>query len=194
MMNHSKYQTQFQRVFLLQNLPEPLTRADEHLQFFDNYIENTRLCLRTIRAPHTKEWSWILEQRFPIDENDLSCWNVSRIYLNEAEHTAFEQFEGRNVKENERIESRELRFNRYFFEYSGKKIEVDLFLNPLWGMCLATVIFETAEEMQNFQTPDFSIAEITENKFFVGMNLVGKTIADVQIACEELNKGHKRIS
>lgn len=180
MMTDSNLQIQFQRVFLLENLPEPLTRASEHLQFFDNYIENTRLCLRTIRAPHTKEWSWVLEQKFPIDENDLSRLNISRIYLNETEHQSFEQFEGREVKKNERVESNELRFNRYFYDYDGKQIEIDLYLNPLWGLCLATVIFENVEEMQNFQTPSFFLTEITQNKFFAGANLIGKTFADIQ--------------
>jgi hypothetical protein len=180
MMKDATYKTEFQRVFLLQNLPEPLTRASEHLQVFDNFIENTRLCVRTIRAPHTKTWTWIIEQKFPIDENDLSGWNVSKIYLNEAEHQAFEQFEGREIQKNERVESNELRFNRYFYDYRGKQIEIDMFLNPLWGLCLATIKFETVEEMRKFETPDFAIAEITQTKFFTGVNLVGKTFADVQ--------------
>jgi hypothetical protein len=189
MVKDLTYQIQFQRVFILQNLPEPLTRASEHLQFFDNYIENTRLCLRTIRAPHTKKWSWILEQRFPIDENDLSRLNVARIYLSDAEHQVFEQFEGREVQKNERIESNELRLNRYFYDYNGTQIEIDMFLNPLWGLCQATAIFETAEEMQNFQPPEFASAEITQNKFFAGANLIGKTFADIQIEFEEIKKG-----
>ena len=189
MMKDATYKTEFRRVFLLQNLPEPLTRASEHLQFFDNYIENTRLCLRTIRAPQTKTWTWILEQRFPTDENDLSRWNVSEIYLNESEHQAFEQFEGREVQKNERVESNELRFNRYFYDYNGKQIELDIFLNPLWGLCLATVKFETFKELEKFETPDFTIAEITQNKFFIGANLVGKTFAEVHNEFEEIKKG-----
>ena len=188
-MKDSIYKNEFQRVFLLQNLPEPLTRASEHLQFFDNFIENTRLCLRTIRAPQTKEWTWILEQRFPINDNDLSGWNISEIYLNEAEHQAFEQFEGREIQKNERVESNELRFNRYFYDYSGKQIEIDVFLNPLWGLCLATVTFENVEEMQKFEKPDFAVSETTQNKFFIGANLVGKTFADVQKQVESGESG-----
>lgn len=187
-MKDSAYKIEFQRVFLLPDLPEPLTRASEHLQFFDNFIEQTRLCLRTIRAPHTKAWSWILEQRFPLDDNDLSCWKVSRIFLNETEHQAFEQFEGREIQKNERVESNELRFNRYFYDHGGTPIQIDVFLNPLWGLCLATVVFETREELQNFQPPGFVVEEITQNKFFLGKNLVGKTFADVR---EEFEKRQK---
>ncbi len=140
---------EFRRVFLLADLPAPLTRASEHLQIFDNYVENTRLRLRSIRAPHTKEWFWILEQRNQMDANDLSVWEVSEIHLNEAEHQAFEMFEGREVKKNERVETNELRFNRYAFEANSKLTEIDFFLNPLWGLCLAKVLFQMERYLRN---------------------------------------------
>jgi hypothetical protein len=174
------YRTELRRVFILAGLPEPLTRADEHLQFFDNYIENTRLRLRTIRSPQTKQWRWILEQRFPANEGDWSRWLVAEIHLNEAEHAAFEMFEGRKIKKNERVESNELRFNRYFYDFGGRKIEIDVFLNPLWGLNLAKVFFESEAEMRDFVLPDFAVADVTQNKFFTGVNLVGKTIEDVR--------------
>lgn len=178
------YRIELRRVFLVAELPAPLTRADEHLQFFDNYIENTRLRLRTIRSPQTKQWTWILEQRFPVADADLSRWQVSEILLSEAEHAAFESFEGRQVKRNERVETNELRFNRYFYDYGEKKIEIDFFLNPLWGLNTAKVFFETEDEMKNFAPPEFAVAEVTQNRFFTGANLVGKTIEDVR---RELN-------
>jgi hypothetical protein len=177
---NKNYRTELRRVFLFGELPEPLTRASEHLQFFDNYIENTRLRLRTIRSPQTKEWQYILEQRFPAEEGDLSRWQVAEIHLDEAEHAAFEQFEGREIRRNERVESSELRFNRYFFESNGKRLELDVFLNPLWGLNLAKAFFDSEEEMKNFPMPEFALAEVTQNSFFTGSNLVGKTIADVQ--------------
>ncbi len=182
------YRTELRRVFLLPDLPAPLTRASEHLQIFDNYIENTRLCLRTIRAPHTKEWSWVLEQRNQMQENDLSCWQVSEIYLNESEHAAFEIFEGRELRKNERVETNELRFNRYSFQWKDKLMTVDFFLNPLWGLILATFLFQTEEEMQVFATPDFVIAEVTQNENFLGRNLVGKTFADVQAEFKKVKR------
>jgi hypothetical protein len=180
-MNQENYRTEIRRTFLLADLPEPLTRASRHLQFFDNYIENTRLRLRAVRIPHTGEWQWILEQRYAPDPRDLSVWQVAEIFLSEAEHAAFEIFEGRQIKRNERVETSELRFNRYFFELpAGKQIEIDLFLNPLWGLLLGKVFFETVEEAKNFGSPDIAVAEVTQNEFFLGVNLVGKTFADVR--------------
>lgn len=120
-------QTVFERTFLLEKLPESINRADEHLQFFDNFIENTRLCLRTIRAPKSNQYTYILEQKFPDNEKDLSVWNLSRIYLNEVEHEAFEQFEGREIKKNERVETNEIRFNRYFYDYQTNGLKLMCF-------------------------------------------------------------------
>lgn len=174
------YRIELRRVFLLSNLPEPLTRASEHLQYFDNFIENTRLVLRSVRAPHTKEWTWILKQSEPVKTDDLSIWKISEIYLNEIEHQAFEQFEGREVRRNERVETNELRFNRYSYELNNTEFEIDVFLNPLWGLTLATTHFSSEEELQNFQSPEFALAEVTQNDFFLGRNLIGKTFADIQ--------------
>ncbi len=185
-MINRTYQTELRRVFLIHDLPEPLTRAGSHLQIFDNYIENTRLRLRSVRSPETKEWSYILEQRFPLE--DLTQWKVSEIYLDEAEHAVFEQFEGRQISKNERIESNEIRKNRYFHEFDGKQIEFDVFLGDLWGLNLAKVVFDEIEEMKNFEIPPFVIREVSNDQFFTGENLVGKGFADVQKEFENLAK------
>jgi CYTH domain-containing protein len=183
------YQTVFERTFLMEKLPETLTRASEHLQFFDNYIENTRLCLRTIRVPKTNEYTYILEQKFAADEKDLSVWNVSQIYLNEAEHEAFEQFEGREIMQNERAETNEIRFNRYFYDYQNKRVEIDVYLGKeIWGLILGRISFETFGEMQDFELPVFAALEVTNNPFFTGQNLIGKTFADVQRQVRNVQK------
>lgn len=169
---------ELRRIFLLGNLPEPLKRADYHLQIFDNYIENTRLRLRSIRIPETKEWTWILQQREPFE--DLSKWKISEIYLNEAEHAAFEIFEGREVGKNERVETNEVRKNRYFYEYDEIEIEIDVYLGALWGLNTAQIRFADEAELENFQPPPIAIAEVTNDEFFNGENLIGKTFADIQ--------------
>ncbi len=182
------HKTELRRVFLIKDLPAPLTRASRHLQIFDNYIENTRLRLRSVRVPETKEWTWILQQRIALE--DLSHWQVSEINLSETEHAAFEIFEGREVRKNERVQTNEIRKNRYFYESGGKEIEIDVFLGELWGLNLAKVHFETTEELRAFETPLIALLEVTSNKFFLGENLLGKTFADVRkefdniVACE----------
>ena len=168
---------ELRRIFLLENLPEPLTRASFHIQLFDNYIEKTRLRLRFERNPQTKNQTWILQQRFPVNENNLSVWNISQIYLNENEYKVFEKFEGR-----------EIRKNRYFYEYEGRQFQIDVYLGQLWGLNIANVYFETETEMKDFQIPPFAVFEITNCKFFTGGILVNKNFTDVQDEFEKINK------
>lgn len=186
------YRTERHRAFLIQGLPEPLKPASSHLQIFDNYIENTRLRLRSMRSPETKEWTFILQQRFPVEAKQ-GLWKIAEIYLNEAEHAAFEIFEGREIKRNERVESNEIRKNRYFLELDRKIMDVDVFLGDLYGLNIAKVVFEDEKEFEDFEIPPFVIAEITGNLFFAGENLVGKKFADIQNEFARMNEENQII-
>ncbi len=173
------YRSELHRLFLIQGLPEPLKPADIHLQIFDNYIENTRLRIRSVRSPDTKEWTFILQQRCT-DEKNKARLNIAEIHLNEAEHNAFEIFEGREIRKNERVETNEIRKNRYSFDFDNQIIEIDVFLGDLWGLNLAKIVFEDEQVFENFEVPSFALLEVTTNPFFKGENLVGAKFADVQ--------------
>ena len=163
------YRTEFRRRYLTEGLPEPLTRASRHLQLFDNYITGTRMRVRTVRDPETKQWTWLLQQRVPSEISELMCLKVGEIYLNEAEHTAFEPFEGN-----------EIRKNRYFHEFDGREFAFDLYLGPLWGLNIASVEFPDVESMARFETPSFAVFDVTNDGFFLGENIVGKRFEDVR--------------
>lgn len=186
------YADELCRIFLLQNLPEKIERSSSHLQIFDNYIENTRLRIRSVRSPETKEWTFILQQRFPVNEQ-FSHWKIAEIYLSEAEHEVFAPFENREIKKNERVESNEVRKNRYFLDHEGKQISIDLYLGDLWGLILAKAEFGTEKELTDFEVPKFSVLEVTNDQFFVGGNLVGKTFAEVQAEFKKMSESRNEI-
>lgn len=186
------YKSELRRLFLIQDLPEPLVKSSSHLQIFDNYIENTRLRLRSLRSPDTKEWHFVLQQRFPVGK-DFSHWKIAEIHLNDAEHAVFELFEGRKISENERADTNEIRKNRYFYDLDGRQIEIDLFLGALWGLNLARVVFENEKDFENFEIPPFVIAEVSDNPFFSGENLVGKHFADIQAEFARMNEANQII-
>ncbi len=162
-------QTELHRLFLVERLPEPLTVASSHLQIFDNYIENTRLRVRQIRDPYSNAWTRILQQRFPATEGEFAVTKLAEIHLNDEEYAVFERFEGR-----------EIRKNRYFHEFDRVNFAFDIYLGQLWGLNTARVDFDTHEHMNAFLPPPFAVFEVTENNFFSGESLVGKTFADVQ--------------
>lgn len=157
--------TEIHRTFLIETLPEPLTRASAHIQLFDNYIPETRIRLRSIRTPEKKEWMHILQQRFRAGPE----WKIAEIYLNEVEHEHFKIFEGS-----------EIRKNRYFHEFDRRMFAFDVYLGSLWGLNRARAEFESIVEMQAFEPPPWATFEVTNHKFFDDSNLVNCKFEKVQ--------------
>lgn len=161
--------TELRRIFLIGELPEPLTRASSHIQIFDNYIADTRMRLRSIRNPDDGSWTRILQQRFAPNANDLSALKIAEIYLNEGEYQQFQVFEGD-----------EIRKNRYFHEFDGWMFSFDVYLGEHWGLNISTIEFETEAEWAAFEIPQFAVFEVTNNPVFLGDNLAHKTLADIR--------------
>jgi CYTH domain-containing protein len=173
-MSYGKYaRIERERRFLLRDLPEPLTRASEHVQIWDNYITNTRLRLRKIRVPKTKEYVWKLTQKYAPSPEDFSRTVITNIYLSPAEYEVLSVFEGN-----------EIRKNRYPFEQEGRAYSIDVFLGTLWGLVLAETSFETDEEMRDFAPPSFAVMDVTNDEMFTGARLVEITIDDLRAEIE----------
>lgn len=158
-----------ERRFLLSELPPGLRVNDPHAQIFDNYITGTRLRLRKIRTPATREWTWKLTQKFAPDDADLSRTFITNIYLSQYEYETFAVFEGN-----------ELRKNRYPFGHGGRNYSVDIFLGALHGLVLVETEFETDAEMRSFAPPPFAAREVTNDTLFTGGSLAYATIDELR--------------
>jgi CYTH domain-containing protein len=166
----SKYaRIERERRYLLQDLPEGLSRADPHVQITDNYITGTRLRLRKVRDPKTNKWTIKFTQKFAPDQRDLSRTIITNTYLNalETESLAIS-------------DANEIRKNRYHFDYDGHTFAIDMFLGDLFGLVLAEVSFASDAEMENFSSPSFALAEVTNNETFSGGRLSELTFADIK--------------
>ena len=166
----SKYaRVERERRYLLQDLPEGLTRADPHLQITDNYITGTRLRIRKVRDPRTNKWTVKFTQKFAPNPADFSRTMITNIYLNALEAETLVVFD-----------ANEIRKNRYLFEFDGRKFSVDMFLGDLFGLVLAETNFETDEELDSFAKPPFAVADVTNNELFTGGKLCALTFADIR--------------
>jgi CYTH domain-containing protein len=178
-MDYGKYaRVERERRFLLEKLPLGLTRASEHVQITDNYITGTRLRLRKIRVPQTKERVWKLTQKFAPDGADFSRTVITNIYLSPEEYERLSVFEGN-----------ELRKNRYPFEHEGRAFGIDVFLGALWGLMLAETEFATDEEMRGFALPSFAFMEVTNDELFTGGGLVEKSFEDIRAELQRRANG-----
>jgi len=158
-----------ERRYLLEDLPEGLSRADHHLQITDNYLTGTRLRLRKVRDPQTNKWIVKLTQKFAPDPEDLSRTSITNIYLNAEEAEVLSVFE-----------ANEIRKNRYYFESGGRQFSVDMFLGDLFGLVLAELGFATDDELDSFPAPSFALADVTNNSTFTGGRLCLLTFAEVK--------------
>ena len=166
----SKYaRVERERRYLLRDLPEGLTRADPHLQITDNYITGTRLRIRKVREPRTNKWTVKFTQKFAPNADDLSRTVITNTYLNALEAETLSMFN-----------ANEIRKNRYYFDYEGRRFSVDMFLGDLFGLVLAEVGFETDEELDNYPQPPFALADVTNNPLFSGGRLCELTFSEVR--------------
>ena len=74
----------------------------------------------------------------------------------------------------------EIRKNRYYFEFDGRKFSVDMFLGDLFGLVLAEVSFDTDEDVAQFPKPSFALADVTNDPVFTGGRLCELTFAEVR--------------
>jgi CYTH domain-containing protein len=173
----SKYaRVERERRYLLRDLPDGLSRTDPHLQITDNYMTGTRLRIRKLREPRTNKWTVKFTQKFAPDPNDLSRTIITNTYLNALEAEVLASV----------FNSNEIRKNRYPFEFEGRKFSVDMFLGDLFGLVLAEVSFETDEELDNYPTPPFALADVTNQPLFTGGRLCELTFSDVRAEIAEL--------
>lgn len=172
----SKYaRVERERRFLLHDLPEGVVRTDLHMQITDNYITGTRLRIRKVRDPKTNKWTVKFTQKFAPDPGDLSRTIITNTYLTALEANTLSVFE-----------ANEIRKNRYYFDFEGRRFSIDMFLGDLLGLVLAETGFETDEEMRTFQTPSFALADVTNNEIFTGGRLSELTFADIRKEAQRL--------
>lgn len=166
----SKYaRVERERRYLLQDLPEGLSRADHHLQITDNYLTGTRLRIRKVRDPKTNKWIVKFTQKFAPDPKDLSRTIITNTYLNATEAETLSIFE-----------ANEIRKNRYAFEFEGRQFSIDMFLGDLFGLVLAEVGFETDEELDSFPKPPWALADVTNVEVLTDGRLCELTFEDIR--------------
>ncbi len=154
-----------EKTYLLKSLPD-LKDVDSKI-FVDVYFPKTskhpNLRLRQ------KGDSYELTKKYPL-KDDPSTQVEHTIPLTKEEFELFSKLPGKRVAK-----------RRYFYEYNGTCIEIDVFLEELAGLVLGDVEFETEEEKEKFQMPPFCLVEITNEKFIAGGMLCGKSYEDIQL-------------
>jgi CYTH domain-containing protein len=159
-----------ERRFLLTELPVP--RNSPHTQIWDNYLLGTNLRLRKMRVPERDEYTLKLTKKQVIAPDDFSRCRITNTYLTADEYNRLAPLFATG---------REIRKNRYPFEFEGYNYSVDFFLGPLWGLVLAEIEFAAEEETDAFAPPSFAAREVTQEGDFSGGRLCQLTVEDLSL-------------
>ena len=69
---------------------------------------------------------------------------------------------------------------RYYYDYQGRTAEVDIFQGDLSGLVIVDFEFDTSDEKDKFEIPDFCLVDVTQEKAFAGGILSGKKYTDIE--------------
>jgi CYTH domain-containing protein len=156
-----------EKTFLLKYFPENLFSAPKK-EIIDVYLPKTA-DHPVLRLRKNGE-SYEITKKQPIVKGDSSCQKEQTIVLTEEEFSdLFSQLDGKKLHK-----------MRYYYEYLGRKAEIDVFLGDLQGLVLVDFEFETDEEKEAFCIPDFCLVEVTQEKDIAGGMLCAKKYADIE--------------
>lgn len=110
-----------------------------------------------------------MTKKHRLNPDDASSLVEQTIELTEEEFLALATADGKQVKK-----------TRYYLEYNGRTLEIDVFKGQLAGLVLVDAEFDTEEEKLSFKIPDFCLVEVTQEDFLAGGMLCGKGYQDIE--------------
>ena len=81
---------------------------------------------------------------------------------------------------NKSLNGKRVRKLRYYYGYNGRIAEFDVFQDLLKGLVVVDFEFETVEEKNAFQMPEFCLIDITQEEFIAGGMVCGKSYQDIE--------------
>lgn len=157
---------ELERTYLLKTIPEDLKDC-KHKEVTDIYIPKS-LPHPTIRIRKNGD-RFEMTKKEPVKEGDVSKMLEQTIILRENEFNALTKLDGKKVSK-----------IRYYYDYKGRTCEIDVFQGSLLGLMIADFEFETEEDKEAFEMPDFCLVEITQEEFVAGGFICGKSYEEIE--------------
>ncbi|QQR93207.1 hypothetical protein IPJ91_01975 [bacterium] len=158
---------EIEKTYLAKKLPKDLTSCKFN-EIIDLYIpkssEQPKLRLRK----HGDKFD--LTKKEHVNSGDASHQEEQTIILTETEFNIL----------NQQLEGKRVHKIRYFYDYKDRTAEFDIFQDSLAGLVVVDFEFATLEEKDNFQMPDFCLADITQEVFIAGRMICGKSYEDIE--------------
>ena len=157
---------ELERTFLAKYLPDGLEQCDRK-EILDIYIptESRHPTLR-IRKNGKK---YEITKKEPL-KDDPSEMKEETTTLTKEE---FDEL-------NKSLIGKRVRKFRYYYPYNNRTAEVDVFQDLLKGLIVVDFEFDSIDDKNNFQIPEFCLIDITQEEFIAGGMVCGKSYSDIE--------------
>jgi len=163
---------ELERTYLAKSIPENLKNC-KFKEIIDVYIpkssEHPKLRLRKNGDKYE------LTKKEPVNGDDASHQEEQTILLSQKEFDYL----------NENLEGKRINKIRFYYDYNWNVAEFDIFQDELKGLVIIDFEFESMEEKEKFEMPDFCLVDITQELFIAGGMICGKKYEDIE---NDLNK------
>ncbi len=164
---------ELERTYLAKFLPEDL-KDKEYIvvsdAFFPEETVHPRLRLRK------RGDKYEITKKTPVDGTDSSKQIENTIPLTEDEYLDLVKAGGKKFCK-----------RRYLYPYQGRNAEIDVYQDDLLGLVVVDFEFDNETDKDNFEMPDFCLADVTQEEFLAGGMLCGKKYADLEPGLSKYN-------
>lgn len=155
-----------ERTYLLKYLPKNLQQFPKK-EIIDLYIpKNSVHSVLRIRKVGDEMF---ITKKVEVEGQDASVKHETTIPLEKHEYKGLMTAQGKPLSK-----------FRYQYKYQNRIGELDVFQGDLFGLAMIDFEFENQSELQNFQMPEFCLAEVTSDDTFAGGMLAGKRYEEIQ--------------
>lgn len=159
--------------YLAKKIPEAINSAKPE-RLLDIYVPES--ADRPYIRLRQKGGRYEITKKKPVNDNDSSVQTEQTIPLEREEFEALSTASSRKVSK-----------DRYRIETVSGPAEVDVFVSELSGLVLIDFEFDSPEDKEKFQPPDFCLAEVTQELFVAGGQLAGRTYKDIESELQRFN-------
>lgn len=159
---------EFELTFLIKELPENFSLEETPFkEILDIYLPTVsdHAILRIRKQGEVFE----ITKKTPVSGTDSSHQNENTIPLSKEEFEELSALPGKRVRK-----------IRYYYTENDTTYEIDIFQDSLQGLILVDVEFTSHVEKENFVAPNWTLADITQEKFIAGGVLAGKSYEDIK--------------
>ena len=167
---------ELESTYLIKNLPQ------DFIHDYKNWTSNVLIWSKEIidmylpkESDHPKirlrkNWEkYELTKKEPVNQWDASMQKEQTIILTQSEFELFASLEWKKV---EKI--------RYFYNYNWYTAEIDIFKWELSWLIVVDFEFRTIEDKNNFEKPNFCLADITQDDFIAWWVIAWKKYSDIE--------------